>query len=103
MDQQIIFGPDNRSTGSTTTWAVERIPRELGLTCNTRPNRITAENMKNGDPVGLYYSATTLVKCLRVVVTLTVTSDQGSCYINIAVIRIVLHWCGRDMNRVTTI
>ena len=29
MDQQIILGPNNHSTESVTTWAVERIPREL--------------------------------------------------------------------------
>ena len=45
MDQQIIFGPDNRSTGS-----VERFPRELGLTCNSGPYRITAEIVKDGGP-----------------------------------------------------
>ena len=52
VNQQIIFGPDNRSTGSITTWAVERIHRELGLTCNTGLYRITAEIVKDSGPVG---------------------------------------------------
>ena len=82
MDQQIIFGPNNRSTGTITTWAVERIPRELGLTCNTRPYRIMAEIMKDGGPVGLSYGVTSLMKCRRVTDTLTVVGDQGSCYRN---------------------
>ena len=63
MDQQIILGPDNRSTGSIITWAVEIIPRELGLTCNTGPNRIMTEIVKDGGPVGLGYGVTSLVKC----------------------------------------
>ena len=48
VDQQIIFGPNNRSTGS-----VDRIPRELGLTFNTEPYRIVVEIVKDGGPVGL--------------------------------------------------
>ena len=72
VDQQIILGPDNRSTRSITTLAVERIPRELGLICITGPYRITAEIVKDGGPVGLGHGVTSLVKCRRVVVTLTV-------------------------------
>ena len=77
VDQQIIFRPNNRSAGSSTMWVVERIPRELGLTRNTGPHRIMAEIVKDGDPVGLDYGVTSLVKCWRVVVTLTtaVTKD----------------------------
>ena len=90
MDQQIIFEPNNRSTGLITTWAVERIPRELGLTCNTGPERITTEIEKYGGPVGLGYGVISLVKYRRVVVTLTVVVTKesvtlmlpwkGSCY-----------------------
>ena len=89
VDQQIIFGPDNRSTGSITTWAFEKIPRELCLTCNTGPNRIMAKIKIDGGPVGLGYGVTSVVKCRRVVVTLTV-----------AVTRIVLHLRCRDKDRV---
>ncbi len=72
MNQQIIFGPHNRSIGSITTRAVERIPRKLGLICNTGPYRITAEIVKDGSSVGLGYGITSLVKCQRVIVTLAV-------------------------------
>ena len=84
MDQRIIFGPDKRSTWSITTWAVERIPRELGLTSNPGPYRITAEIVKDGGPVGLGYGVTSLVKWQRSCY-INVASDQGSCYINGAV------------------
>ena len=63
VDTQIISGPDNRSTGSITTWAVERIPRELGLTSNTGPYRIMTETVKGGGPVRLGYDVTSLLKC----------------------------------------
>ena len=76
VDQQIIFGPHNCSIGSITTWAVERIPRELGLTCNTG---ITAKIVKDSGWVGLVYGVTSMVKCLRVVVTLTVAIDKDHC------------------------
>ena len=64
VDQQMIFGPNTRSTGSITTWAVESNPRELGLNSNTRPNRITAEIVKDGGPVGLGYGVRSLMKSL---------------------------------------
>ena len=71
-------GTDNCSTGSITTWAFEKIPRELGLTCNTGPYRIKAEIVKDGGPVGLGYSVTSLVKCRRVVVTLMLPVTRDS-------------------------
>ena len=70
VDQLIIFGPDNRSTGSITTSAVEKIPRELGLTYSTEPYWSTTKIVKDGGPVGLGYGVTSLVKCQRVIVTL---------------------------------
>ena len=76
-DQQIIFVPDNRSTGSITTWAVEGIRRELGPICNTGPFSITAEIGKDGSPVELGYCDTLLVKRRRVVVTLTFAGDKN--------------------------
>ena len=45
VDQQIIFGLHNHSIEAITTWAVERIPRELGLICNTET---TAKIVKDG-------------------------------------------------------
>ena len=78
VDQQKIFGPDNHSTGSVMTWAVKRIPRELGVTCNTGPYRITVEIVKDD---GLGYNFTSLVQCRRVIVTLMLLW-QGSYYIN---------------------
>ena len=69
VDQQIIFGLHNRSIESITTWAVVRIPRELGLTCNTE---ITDKIVKDGGWLGLGYGVTSMVKCRRVVVILTV-------------------------------
>ena len=53
-------------------WAVERIPRELGLTCKTGLYRITAKMVKDSSPVELGYGVTSLVKCRRVIVILTV-------------------------------
>ena len=72
-------------------WAVERIPRELGLTCKTGPYRITAEIVKDSSPVGLVYSITSLVKCQRVVVTLTIVETKDRVTLMVAVTRIVLH------------
>ena len=71
VDQQIIFGPDSRSTGTVTTWAVEMISRELGVTCNTGHYRITTEIVKDGGRVGVR---------LRHYITGEVSKSR--CYIN---------------------
>ena len=89
VDLQIIFGPDNRSIGSITTWAAEKIPRGLGLTCNIGLYRITAEIVKNNGSVGLRYGVISQVKCRRVVVTLTVAVTKVRVYVTVT--KIMFH------------